>query len=594
MMRQRIQASVLLVWILFLTGGCAGITGQRRIPEDSLFNTRKHSDIVADEKIEAPIPPTVPTVKIIKGTEVSGMEEARRKLAQSTDAPLKGLQEELRSLVLRDVSIRVLAELLTEACGYNVVVTNTIADHSVNVYLKELTLRTALESICRLNDLWYREGHGIITLMTRDEYLQDIEIRQSDQTRAFFIRYTNAADMAKVIQAAMGEQVHLAVVEDEKIYGHIDPEEEAEVGSGAYEGPVLSPENPSDGGLGRVERARVPGSVAASDRKTPVLAILTVFKRNNCIVARSLDGSLLNEMAGIIEALDTPTNQVLLEIRILQLSLDDGFESFFDFIYTEEGRSGTGFTGAFDHTVNLLGGTVGATTLDYVFDGAKLDARIAFYERAGRAETIATPFLMAANNSKVEFFVGEETPLRDDVQTKTIPVGEQGDTITTFEVNIAREELGTDVEMTTFINEDGTITLDFEAEISSPLLNYSTIQIVNEKTGQVIDFPLDGTSKSELKSILSAKSGQSIAIGGIIKETIDFSETKVPIAGDIPLLGFFFKKIKDTKRKTETVIILTPHVVAHPALAGGVSDGFLGRKSSHEQITEGKENILEE
>jgi type II secretory pathway component GspD/PulD (secretin) len=161
-------------------------------------------------------------------------------------------------------------------------------------------------------------------------------------------------------------------------------------------------------------------------------------------------------------------------------------------------------------------------------------------------------------------------------------------------VNIVREELGTDVEMTTFINEDGTVTLDFEAEISTPILNFSTIQTVNEKSGQVLDFPIDGKSTSELKSVLSAKSGQSIAIGGIIKETIDISETKVPVLGDIPLLGYFFKKINDTKQKTETVIILTPHVIAHPAMAGQTSDGFLRRKSSHKQITEGKENILEE
>lgn len=591
MKSRHIKAAMLMIGFFFLSGGCAGMSGNRVLSDDTLFSTREGSDIVPEAASDSPPQPQAPTVKIIKGTQVAGMEEARQMLAKQADAPLKGLDRRVHSLILRNVNIRVIAELLTEVCGYNVVVTNTVADRAVNVYLKDLSLRAALESICRLNDLWCQEGQGIITLMTRDEYVKDIEIRQSDQTRAFFIRYTNAADMAKVIQAAMGEQVHLAVVEDEEIYGHIDPEEDAEVGNGQYEAPALSTASGSSGGI---ESPLLSGPVTAPERKTPVLAILTVFKRNNCIVARSLDGALLSEMAGIIEALDTPTSQVLLEIKILQLSLDDGFESFFDFTYTEEDRGGTGFTGSFDHSVNMLGGTVGVTTLDYVFDGAKLDARIAFFESAGRAETIATPFLMAANNSKVEFFVGEETPLREDVQTKTVPIGEQGDTITTFEVEIVREEMGTDVEMTTFINEDGTVTLDFETEISSPILNYSSIQVVNEKSGEVLDFPLDGKSKSELKSILSAKSGQSIAIGGIIKETIDLSEAKVPVLGDIPISGFFFKKINNAKRKTETVIILTPHVIVHPALAGQATDGFLGRKSSHEQITKDKENILGE
>jgi type II secretory pathway component GspD/PulD (secretin) len=193
----------------------------------------------------------------------------------------------------------------------------------------------------------------------------------------------------------------------------------------------------------------------------------------------------------------------------------------------------------------------------------------------------------------VEFFVGEETPLRDDVTTTTTPIGEQGDTLTTFQVKIVREELGTNVELTTFINEDGTVTLEFDGEISSPILGFSTVSVVNPQTGQTIEFPLDGKNTSEIKSILTAQSGQSIAIGGIIRETLDLQENKAPILGDIPFLGFFFREINNTKRKTETVIILTPHVILHPALAGRASKDFLGRKSSHGHITKGKENVLE-
>ena len=55
---------------------------------------------------------------------------------------------------------------------------------------------------------------------------------------------------------------------------------------------------------------------------------------------------------------------------------------------------------------------------------------------------VSTPFLMAANNSKVEFFVGEETPLRNDVTTKTVPIGDSGDTMTTFEVQHQAGRIG--------------------------------------------------------------------------------------------------------------------------------------------------------
>lgn len=581
--------------LLAAIGGCAPVHEKIRPMQGPTFDTAAGRIEKTPLPPEAPPSGVKPIVRIIKGTPVESVEAAQRSLAQKTAAPLKGMKARLNSLILRGVNVRVIAELLTEICGYNVVATNTVADCPVNIYLQNLSLREALEAVCRLNNLWYREGQGIITLMTRDEYVRDIEVRQSDQTRAFYIRYTNAADMAKVIQAAMGEEVYLKVIDDEKIYGHIDPEEDAEVGAGEYDAPVLTAGNPKKSPKENASRFPTPAAGEAtigttgseaqpSAAKRPLLAILTVFKRNNCIVARSLDGTLLNEMARIIEALDTPTSQVLLEIRILQLTLDDGFESFFDFEWADS-----------KNALDLLGSkAVGSTTFGYVFSNDKINARIHFFENEGRAEIIATPFLMSANNSKVEFFVGEETPLRDDVTTSTVSVGEQGDTITTYEYNIIREELGTDVEMTTFINEDATVTLEFDAEISSAILNFSTIPVVNEKTGETIEFPLDAKSTSKLKSILSAKSGQSIAIGGIIKESLDLQENKVPLLGDIPGLGFFFREIENAKKKTETVVILTPHVIIHPALAGEVSTEFLRRKSSHEQITRGRENILEE
>ena len=67
--------------------------------------------------------------------------------------------------------MRTIAELLTEICGFNVVATNLAAEQKITTYLKNLTLREALEAICRLNDIWCRESQGIITLMTREEYV---------------------------------------------------------------------------------------------------------------------------------------------------------------------------------------------------------------------------------------------------------------------------------------------------------------------------------------------------------------------------------------------------------------------------------------
>lgn len=586
---------VLLLLAAVLTlGGCAGFREKIDPSHGPTFDTAAHEAFLTGAPVPTP-EESGPIVRFIKGEPVEDVTRTLQEISARSAQPWGGMETRLSSIMLRDVSVRTLAELLTDICGYNVVATNTVAMNPVNIFLQRISLREALNAVCRLNNLWYREGQGIITLMTREEYVQDIQARQSDQSRAFYVRYTNAADMAKLIKASMADEVHLAVIDDEKIYGHIDPEKSASSLKTPAEMPRLGVNTTEkDDDLPVLEKVEGTSGQTRSPfgSSRPTMGILTVFKRNNCIVARSLDGSLLNEIGKIIETLDTPTSQVLLEIKILQLTLGDGFESFFK--VTWDAASGKGVTGDYTSVLGMGGVANAATqTLNFVFDSEKLAARIAFFEKAGRAEIISTPFLMTANNSKVKFFVGEETPLRDDVTTNTVSLGDRGGSITTFQVNIKREELGTDVEMTTFINADGTVTLEFEAEISTPILNYSTIQVVNEKNGQVLDFPLDGISKSELKSILSAKSGQSIAIGGIIRESIDYNTSKVPGLGDIPGLGLLFREVDNKKKKTETVIVLTPHVIMHPAQAEQVSQDFLLRKSSHEQITKEKENILD-
>jgi len=597
-----------LVFLLFVSAGCShtatrsGIDGGIAAAKEVL-EPPKRPDSLPEMPEEKPI------VKIISGTEVSGIEEAQKMLFGKEDG-LLGMREILHTIILKDVSVGSIVEILTEMCGYNVIASNGAAERKISIYMQDLPLREALESMCRLNDLWYREDKRVITLMTAKEYANEMVVRRNEKTRAFYMRYTNADDMAKIIQAVMGAQVEFKSISGEKVYGHVEADSSSGGGAsttGEAE-PVLTEQDKEKLlALGITEKESDVVALAKKIGK-PLPATITVFRRNNCIVARSLDETLLQEMGKIIEALDTPTNQVLLEVKILQVTLGDGFESFFQIDYSDPQHADLGGSfsrpqhaadagGSFSrgaHDIASLPGLgLASSTLEYVFLNKVIDARIQLFASQGRINILSTPFLMSANNSKVEFFVGEETPLRDEVETKTI-YDDEGNIVTTvFEVTIKREELGTDVTISSFINEDSTITMDIETEISTANLNMTQINALNEETGETILFPLDGVNKTEIKSIIAAKSGQSVAIGGIIKEQDESEESNVPVLGDIPVLGFFFKKIIKHKTKTETVIILTPHVITHPALAGKTSEEFLNRRSSHPAIVDEKENILE-
>ncbi len=523
---------------------------------------------------------------VIQGTKLSPERAAAQLSAEEPD--WLGMKTLIDRLTLNETPLGTLASLLTELCGYNIIATNGAAQHLVSIELRGTRLRQALEAICRLNGLWYREDTGIVTLMTKEEYADEMVVRRNEKMRSYTLRYTNANDIARIIESLMDGQVVFSDIGTEEVYGHISEEKNAggSSGGGTIESEELTDQDKirsqmltggSQGVTDALELAR------RLEKKVP--AVITVFKRNNCILARSLDEAVLDEIAHIIEELDTPTNQVLLEMTILQVTLSDGFESFFNIEFDGNSK----FSASSMSSASLTE----SAALSTVFGNHNITARMKLFAEDNRINVLATPYLMSANNSKVEFFVGEETPLREDVTSKTLYDDEGNPTTTLYEITINREELGTDIEISSFINEDGTITMDFSAEISTANLGVTEITVVDENTGSSQSFPLDGVNRNELTSVITAAPGEPLAIGGIIREQVEETENKVPLLGDIPGLGFFFKEIADTKSKTETVIILTPHLIRHPRDGWQTSQEFLERRSSHPRLTRQQENLLD-
>jgi type II secretory pathway component GspD/PulD (secretin) len=602
---------------------------------------------------EAPVLPEVekPLFKVIAGQEVSGIDEALAQAATPTQERSEGLRTVIDLLHLKEVPLVDMAASLSEMSGYNIAVTKAAAAIPVSIFLQDIALRQALETVCRLYDLWYREDERIITLMTTGEYSKEMVVRRNEKSRAFWLRYSNANDMAKVLQAVMGSQVVFNDIGKEEVYGHVAEDKKA---GGAI---TVQEETPAGGGsgsittdlkgfqpeeirkllaLGNLREGRADALDMHEQLAKRVPAVITVFKRNNAILARSLDETILEDIGRIIEMMDSPTPQVLLEISILQLNLGDGFESFFQltrpgaysyahpdnsFTYDPSGtapaispdkgywtidKEGNDVFRKFNYTgrtieyaekavATTLGSSLGlaSTTMSLLFGSADIQARLQLYAKDDRVEVLATPYLMSANNSKVKFFIGEEVPLRNDVESKTLYNSDGQITTNTFDVNIKREELGTDIDISSFINEDGTITMTLEAEISAPLYNLTSINVFSNATGTATAFPLDGVERSKLNSVITAVSGQPLAIGGIIRERLEEYEKKVPVLGDIPILGFPFKEVIDRKVKSETIFLITPHIIRHPGQAWSESKKFLERRSSHPRFVREQDNILD-
>ena len=124
--------------------------------------------------------------------------------------------------------------------------------------------------------------------------------------------------------------------------------------------------------------------------------------------------------------------------------------------------------------------------------------------------------------------------------------------------NINFEEVGIILKVTPTVTEDGRIAMELKPEVSEHVGDYK-LTVVQGSTQIPYTVPVIDTRSADTKVVIG--NGQTLIIGGLIKEKNTEGETKVPLLGDIPGLGWLFKSKKETKDKTELLIFVSPTIV---------------------------------
>ena len=171
---------------------------------------------------------------------------------------------------------------------------------------------------------------------------------------------------------------------------------------------------------------------------------------------------------------------------------------------------------------------------------------------------LSAPRITTVNNRAADIRVIRDLPWAEpEVST------EEGVVTVTWDINY--EEVGIILEVTPMITEDGQIALEISPEISEKVDDYD-LTVVQGTTEVPYTVPIIDRRTANTKVVIG--NGQTLIIGGLIKDTLTKGETKVPLLGDIPILGWLFKSTKDTWDKTELLIfvsptIITPQVLTH-------------------------------
>lgn len=161
---------------------------------------------------------------------------------------------------------------------------------------------------------------------------------------------------------------------------------------------------------------------------------------------------------------------------------------------------------------------------------------------------LSTPSITTLDNEEAYFIVGQEVPIITGAQT--------GSNNSNPFQTVERQEIGIKLKVTPQINEGSGVQLTIEQEVSS----------VSGATG--VDISIN---KREIKTTVMADDGATVILGGLIDEDVQESVQKVPLLGDIPLLGHLFKSTSNTKRKRNLMVFLRPTIVRDGKLMNDLS-----------------------
>lgn len=334
----------------------------------------------------------------------------------------------------------------------------------------------------------------------------------------------------------------------------------------------------------RAQRLQVPASVRPEFR----IEIVT-FEPTNSLVILAPPG-MYREITEIIKKLDVYPKEVLIEVVIAEATLEDtdqlGIQ--WSLLHGVHIEGDTGFTEHIQARSSeapsyslppTLGGTTEATGLSYLlYKPDRLVAMLHALASRGKVNILSSPRLLVRDQEEATIEVGSEIP----TSTSTTQTADTT-TTSTLTQNIEYKTVGIKLKIKPTINDERTVVLDIEQEVSDQLTNVTVGQ-------EGYSYPAFSTRKTQTSVVVPDKQG--IVIAGIMKERKGKSYQGIPILSSIPILGYLFRYTVNTTTKTELIVVLTPHVITNRTEADVLTMEFMEKLKEVKDFLKERENKI--
>jgi len=430
----------------------------------------------------------------------------------------------------------------------NMVINDSIQG-SVTLSVKRALIDDLLEAVLRSNGYTYLQSGNLVEVMTLEKALETINT-DKPISKIFKLDNINAGEII--------EDVRQLLKEGDTII-----------------------ENPDDNSLAirarRREMLAVSGFLKSRDGKTinevrknvelirtkhlapqdvyDILVEMGYKVAGEIRVSETLGGLLViadtrevSKVKNIIEKIDTPDHQVVIEARIVEVTEGNGRDWGISWTYNIENQSEDAKEGVdsiidasnISNGINIGLGLLGSDQFTAIYRNIITESS---------TEILARPTITTLNNMKAKIDLVDEVPYK-----QLDYVSDSGDANST---SYEFKEVGITLEVTPQISEDGMIKMEVAPTIS-----------------EITGFTDDGvpfTSKRSVETNVIVKNGETLAIGGLIKDNSSKVDTRNPFLSRIPIIGYFFRTSSNSKDKTNLMIFITPKLILNRELTDRIN-----------------------
>lgn len=285
----------------------------------------------------------------------------------------------------------------------------------------------------------------------------------------------------------------------------------------------------------------------------------------NAIVVKA-DPGTMSEILILLEKLDTPRAQVMIEAAIVEVAIDEGSSLGVEMAAGDQrGNSAPLVSTSLNGVIStLLAGTIsdGDTNISVIeglaslssptLAGAKIDTQglsfgavVNALANNSNANLLSTPSILTLDNQEAKILVGREVPFRTGSFSTT------GDGTSNPFTTVNRQDVGIELVVTPHVFENNDVRMEILQKITN---------VINTPVGGTA-FADVVTSKRTIETTVLAADGQTIVLGGLIQDDINNTNVRVPVLGKIPLLGALFRSTTKERTKTNLLVFLRPTIL---------------------------------